>query len=137
MEPKAKKKALEAFVLSENKKEVFESFGNSHFKDALKFGMNTQPYDYYLLLHDINRALGERDKDALKDIEKKLNEMKKRWGEYQQFYKSLLAKYHLARLELEDRQGKKNDILDEINKAYFNFYSDYPEPKKGNNKVSQ
>jgi ACT domain-containing protein len=91
--------------------------------------MNTQPYDYYLLLFDINKALGDKNKDALKDIEKKITEFKKRWGE-PLIYQSLQAKYQLVRLELEDRQGKKNDILDEINKAYFNIYTDYPEPKK-------
>jgi hypothetical protein len=81
------------------------------------------------LLNDINRLHSERNKNDWKDVEKRLEDYKKRWGAYAR-YKSLHQRSLLAKLDVEDRTGKRNDYLEEFNKAYLSLRTDFPEPKK-------
>lgn len=63
------------------------------------------------------------------DVEKRLNNFKKKFGENRS-YRSLLAKYLLSKIDLEDRLSKKNDTLEKLNKEFLNVKKDYSEIKK-------
>ena len=91
--------------------------------------MHSETYEYYLILYQINRALHEKKKDILKDLEKRINDMKKKYGA-SQTYNSLYAKYLLVKLELEEKDSKKNEIIDLLNKNFLNVKKDYTEVKK-------
>mmetsp|Transcript_28494 Transcript_28494/g.25366 ORF Transcript_28494/g.25366 Transcript_28494/m.25366 type:complete len:125 (+) Transcript_28494:146-520(+) len=91
--------------------------------------MHSETYEYYLILYQINRALHEKKKDILKDLEKRINDMKKKYGE-NQTYNSLYAKYLLVKLELEEKDSKKNEIVDLLNKKFLSVKKDYTEIKK-------
>jgi hypothetical protein len=90
--------------------------------------MHTEPYDYYLLLHDINKIHAEKKKDSYKDIEKRLDDYKKKYG-VNVSYNSLIAKLLLVKIELEDKQSKKNDLIDELNEKCLHIRKDYVEKK--------
>jgi hypothetical protein len=90
--------------------------------------MHTEPYDYHLILHDINKTLAERKKDTWKDIEKRLEDYKKKYGQNQSYF-SLFNKFILVKLDLEEKQGRKNDLVDELNEKVFKFKNNFVEQK--------
>ena len=93
---------------------------------------NIQAHAYYQFISQLNDAHEKKDLNAVKSLEKKLKDLNNGNWKNMQWLKNLDWRYNLVRLELENNNVNKKQIIDYFQKTYLNLRFDYPNPQLRN-----